>query len=122
MAFAAQNDIKNPAKYIEKVKNALRNVRALATSNGVAPLFIDIMESRLRELSPDVFASPVATSDLIRFEMTDSGIIHLYAIIDGQERRRVFTKKSEQYEAALWAMKKPLSRDEQKEILERFFR
>ena len=121
MAFAAQNDIKNPAKYIEKVKNALRNVRALATSNGVAPLFIDIMESRLRELSPDVFASPVATSDLIRFEMTDSGNIHLYATIDGLEKRRVFTKKNEQYEAVLGAMKKTLSREEQEEILERYF-
>ena len=93
----------------------------LATSNGVAPLFIDIMESRLRELSPDVFASPVATSDLIRFEMTDSGNIHLYATIDGLEKRRVFTKKNEQYEAVLGAMKKTLSREEQEEILERYF-
>ena len=54
--------------------------------------------------------------------MTDSGNIHLYATIDGQEKRRVFTKKNEQYEAVLGAMKKPLSRDEQEEVLERFFR
>ena len=59
----------------------------------------------LRELSPDVFAPAIVTSDLIRFEMTDSGNIHLYAAVDGQERRRVFTKKSEQYEAVLEAMK-----------------
>ena len=39
-----------------KVKDALRDFRALATSNGVAPLFIDIIGSRLRELSPDIFA------------------------------------------------------------------
>ena len=122
LAFAAQNDIKNAAKYIDKVKDALRDFRALATSNGVAPLFIDIIESRLCELSPDIFAPAVATSDLIRFEMTDSGNIHLYATIDGQERRRVFTKKSEQYEAVLSAMKKTLSREEQEEILERHFK
>ena len=122
LAFAAQNDIKNPSKYIEKVKDAFHDFRALAASNGVAPLFIDIIESRLRELSPDVFASPVTTSDLIRFEMTDSGNIHLYATINGQERRRVFTKKSEQYEAVLGAMKKTLSREEQEEILERYFK
>lgn len=122
LSFAAQNDIKHPAKYIEKVKDALRDFRALATSNGVAPHFIDIMESRLRELSPDVFAPPVVTPGLIRFEMTDSGNVHLYATIDGQERRRVFTKKSAQYKAVLGVLKKPLSKDEQEEILERYFR
>ena len=122
LSFAAQNDIKHPAKYIEKVKDALRGFRALATSNGVAPHFIDIMESRLRELSPDVFAPPVVTPGLIRFEMTDSGNVHLYATIDGQERRRVFTKKSAQYKAVLGVLKKPLSKDEQEEILKRYFR
>ena len=99
----------------------LKEFRSLATANGVAPLFIDIIESRLRELSPDVFAPAVATSDMIRFEVTDSGNIHLYATIDGQERRRVFTKKSEQYEAVLEAMRKRLSIKEQEEIRERFF-
>ena len=121
LAFAAQNDIKNPAKYIGKVKDALRDFRVLATSNGVAPLFIDIIESRLRELSPDVFASSVATSDLIRFEITNSGNIHLNATVDGKERRRVFTKKSEYYKEVLEALKKPLSRDEQQELLESYF-
>ena len=75
----------------------------------------------LRELSPDVFAPTVVTSDLLRFEMTDAGNIHLYATIDGQERRRVFTKKNEQYEAVLEAMRKRLSREEQEEIRERYF-
>lgn len=50
--FAVQNDIKSPVKYIETVKDTLRGFRAFATANGVAPLFIDIIESRLRELSP----------------------------------------------------------------------
>ena len=121
LAFAAQNDIKHPATYIEKVKAALRDFRTLATSNGVAPVFIDIMESRLRELSPDIFAPPASSLDLIRFEMTDSGSIHLYATIDGREKRRVFTKKSESYEAVLGAMKKSLTREEQEAILKTFF-
>ena len=51
LAFATQNDIKNPAKYIDKVKEALKSFRPQATENGVAPLFIDIIESRLHELS-----------------------------------------------------------------------
>ncbi len=122
LAFAARNDIKNPAKYIDKVRDALRDFRALSTANGVAPLFIDIMESRLRELSPHLFPSPVATANLIRFEVTESGNIHLYAAVEGRERRRVFTNKNKQYEAVLEAMGKSLSIEEQKEILERFFR
>lgn len=55
LAFAAQNDIKNPVKYIEKVTEALREFRTLALGNGVAPFYIDIMESRLRELAPEIF-------------------------------------------------------------------
>ena len=80
-----------------------------------------MIESRLRELSPDIFAPAIVSSDLLRFEMTDAGNIHLYAMIGGQERRRVFTKKSDQYEAVLEAMRKRLSREEQKEICERYF-
>ena len=47
--------------------------------------------------------------------MTDSGNIHLYATIDGQERRRVFAKKGAQYEAVHGVLKKPLSKDEQED-------
>ena len=79
------------------------------------------MGSRLHDLSPDVFAPPFSTSDLIRFEMTDSGNIHLQATIGGQKKRRVFTKKSKQYESVFGAMKKSLSNEEQEEILGRFF-
>ena len=121
LAFAAQNDIKHPAKYIDKVKDALKDFRPLASANGVAPLFADIIESRLRELSPDVFPPAVATSNLIRFEMTDTGNIHLYALIDSHEKRRVFTKKSEEYEALLGAMRKMLSREKQEAIQERYY-
>ena len=64
--FAVQNDIKSPVKYIETVKDTLRGFRAFATANGVAPLFIDIIESRLRELSPDVFDPPVATYEVLK--------------------------------------------------------
>ena len=53
--------------------------------------------------------------------MTDAGNIHLYAIIGGQEKRRVFTKKNEQYEAVREAMQKRLSIEEQEEFLEKFF-
>ena len=121
LAFAAQNDIKNPTKYIERVKDALKDFRSRASANGVAPLFIDIIESRLRELSPDIFASSVSTSNLIRFEMTDAGNIHLYADFDGHKKQRVFTRKHAHYAAVLEAMKKPLSPEEQEEIRKKYF-
>ena len=54
--------------------------------------------------------------------MTDSGNIHLYAAVDGQERRRAFTKKNEQYEAVLETLKMRLSREDQEELLDRYFR
>ena len=121
LAFAAQNDIKNPTKYIEQVKDALKDFRSRASANGVAPLFIDIIESRLRELSPDIFDAPASTSDLIRFEMTDAGNIHLYADFDGHKKQRVFTRKHAHYAAVLEAMKKPLSSEEQEEIRKKYF-
>ncbi len=51
LAFAVQNDIKNPAKYIGIVKDTLKDFRSLAATNGVAPHFINIIEARLRELN-----------------------------------------------------------------------
>ena len=78
--------------------------------------------ARLRELSPDAFSPESKEASLLRFEISDSGNIHLYATIDEQERRRVITKKSAEYEAVLDAMKKRLSENQQLEIIERFFR
>ena len=121
LAFAAQNDIKNPTKYIAKVRDTLRCFREMAEANGIAPLFINIIEARLRELSPEVFTQASDTSGLIRFELSDSGNIHLYVTLDGQVRRRVFTRKSAHYGELLEAMKKTLSEEEQKEIRNKFF-
>ena len=69
------------------LKEQIKGFRSRASANGIAPFFIDIIESRLRELSPDIFDPAVATSNLIRFEMTYSGNIHLYATINGQAGR-----------------------------------
>ena len=54
LAFAAQNDIKNPAKYITTVRDTLKDFKPLAEANGVSPRLIDIIETRLRELTPTV--------------------------------------------------------------------
>ncbi len=55
--FATLNDIKNPAKYIAKVRETLSDFENLAGANGIAPFLIRIMKDRLRELSPKNFNS-----------------------------------------------------------------
>lgn len=42
---------------IDKVKEALKDFRSLASANGVAPLFIDMIESRLEEIMERYFNS-----------------------------------------------------------------
>lgn len=121
-AFAAENDIKNPAKYINQVKKALACFRETAVANGIAPFLIDIMENRLRELSPDVFDVPVDKGHrAIRFELAESGNIHLNAVIDGRNKRRVFTPNSKFYSEIHKAMMSSLSEEEEKALIERFF-
>ncbi len=121
LAFAAQNDIKNPSKYIEKVKDALKEFRALAINNGVAKIFINVIEARLRELSPDIFDLSDAAPELIKFKMTDAGSIQILATIDGRQRRRIFTKKSPNYKDALNEMTGSLSIEQQQRLLEKYF-
>ena len=66
--FAIRNDIKNPAKYIAKVRKALSDFDNLATANGIAPFLARLMRDRLRELSPEVFGPEEDTAaQLLRF-------------------------------------------------------
>jgi len=51
LAFATQNDIKNPVKHITAVAEALQDFNSLAAENGVSPRLIDIIETRLQELN-----------------------------------------------------------------------
>jgi len=121
-AFASQNNIKNPDRYIRQVKDALGTFRTAAEANGIAPYFIDLIERRLRELSPDVFGQPYDSREGdVWIEPTDSGNLHLFAIIDGTRRRRVFTPKDEMYHVILKAMSHILD-DEEKETFSNLLR
>lgn len=51
LAFAAQNDIKNPVKHITTVTEAIKDFKSLAAENGISPRLIDIIETRLQELN-----------------------------------------------------------------------
>lgn len=120
--FAIRNDIKNPAKYIAKVRTALSEFENLAIANGIAPFLIRIMKNRLHELSPEIFNTGDADiPQLLRFEITESSNIHLYATVDGKQRRRVITPKNASYQDLLSAAKSQLSEDDQKKIIRLYF-
>lgn len=120
--FAIRNDIKNPAKYIAKVRTALSEFENLAIANGIAPFLIRIMKNRLHELSPEIFNTGDADiPQLLRFEITESSNIHLYASVDGKQRRRVITPKNASYQDLLSAAKSQLSEDDQKKIIRLYF-
>lgn len=120
--FAIRNDIKNPAKYIAKVRTALSEFENLAIANGIAPFLIRIMKNRLHELSPEIFNTGDADiPQLLRFEITESSNIHLYATVDGKQRRRVITPRNASYQDLLSAAKSQLSEDDQKKIIRMYF-
>ena len=120
--FAIRNDIKNPAKYIAKVRTALSEFENLAIANGIAPFLIRIMKNRLHELSPEIFNTGDADiPQLLRFEITESSNIHLYASVDGKQRRRVITPRNVSYQDLLSAAKSQLSEDDQKKIIRMYF-
>ncbi|MCQ2147880.1 MAG: type II toxin-antitoxin system HipA family toxin [Bacteroidales bacterium] len=120
--FAVQNSIKNPDKYIDQVKAALKDFRGIAQKNGIAPYFIKLMENRLRELSPDVFTESEEINDSrIRIEPTDSGNLHLYAVIEGKTRRRVFTPKDTEYDRILEVMTAKLTAEQEDVLIRTYF-
>ena len=120
--FAKRNGIKNPTKYIDNVRDALSGFENLAKANGIAPFLVRIMKDRLGELSPEIFnPQEEGAPELLRFEITESLNIHLYATVDGKQRRRVITPKNASYGEMLAATKTFLSEDEQKEIIGRYF-
>ena len=120
--FAIRNDIKNPAKYITKVREALSGFESLANANGIAPYLVRIMKDRLRELSPELFSREEENaSQLLRFEITESAAIHLYAMVDGRQRKRVIAPKDASYQSLLAAAMAHLSEEDQKEIIGLYF-
>lgn len=57
-AFAAENNIKNPNKYIRQVREALKDFPSVAAKTGIAPYFTFLMAERLIELNPGLFEMP----------------------------------------------------------------
>ena len=110
LLFAEQNDIKNPEKIIRQVADAVMNFRALAERNGVRQEWIgrieECLKGHLREWNlVDSGKSIVESFRLedgrevrdVHLEQAYKGNIHLYATIDGVERRWVLRPSMPEY-------------------------
>lgn len=121
-SFAAENSIKTPDKYIRQVRDALKDFPSVAAGAGIAPYFAYVMAERLTELNPGLFEMPSDPSaKRVWVQPTDSGNLHMYAMIDGKKRRKVFTEKNRNFRKVLQMMNEPLSEDRMSEIIEEFF-
>ena len=108
MLFAADNGIRNAEKIIRQVADAVMQFRTLAKKNGVRPEWIGRIEEcllgHLREWGFDIPAQELAwtTSDgkhisNVYLEQAYKGNIHLYATIDGSQRRWIFRPSMPEY-------------------------
>lgn len=121
-AFAAENNIKNPDKYIRQVREALKDFPLVAPKMGIAPYFTFLMAERLIELNPGLFEMPAdPTSRRLWILPSDSGNLHMYATIDGKTKRKVFTEKDKDYIKVLDLMHEDLNEDIIEELIEKYF-
>ena len=108
MLFAADNGIRNAEKIIRQVADAVMKFRALAEKNGVRPEWIgrieECLQRHLREWGFDIPAQELAwtTSDgkyisNVYLEQAYKGNIHLFATIDGAQRRWIFRPSMPEY-------------------------
>ena len=108
MQFAADNGIRYAEKIIRQVADAVMGFRGLAEKNGVRPEWIgridECLQGHLREWGFDIAAQELewTTSDGKRItnvylEQAYRGNIHLYATIDGAQRRWIFRPSTPEY-------------------------
>jgi len=108
MHFAADNGIRNAEKIIRQVADAVMQFRTLAEKNGVRPVWIgrieECLQGHLREWGFAIPAQNMAwtTSDgkhitKVYLEQAYKGNIHLYATINGTQRRWIFRPSMTEY-------------------------
>ena len=107
--FARNNGIRRPAAIIRDVTNSLIQFRSIAQKYSVKEKWIGSIETCIsthlaswgEEAETDNFPSVITIDGKvisnIRIEQTYKGNYHLFATIDGAERKFVITKKREEY-------------------------
>jgi len=108
IAFARDNGIRRPDAIIHEVAQSLTNFRKLATENGVSQKWIGRVEDTINthlkiwgELEDGVSPTAVIINSRmvsnVRLELSYKGNYHLYATIDGCERKFVIGSNKPEY-------------------------
>ena len=106
--FARDNGIRRPDAIIRDVVGSLKQFRSVALKHGVAEEWIGRVENTLSdhlkawgELDDDIKSAEIEinghTIANMRIDQTYKGNYHLYANIDGNERKFVVGKNKEEY-------------------------
>ncbi|MFA6729243.1 MAG: type II toxin-antitoxin system HipA family toxin [Prevotella sp.] len=106
--FARDNGIRRPDAIIRDVVSSLKQFRSVASKHGVAEEWIGRVENTLSdhlkawgELDDDIKSAEIEINGHIianmRIDQTYKGNYHLYASIDGNERKFVVGKNKEEY-------------------------
>ena len=137
LKFAQLNGVRGAKASVDSVCKTLVRWREFAQNRGVFPQWIDIIEKYISEQVPYEYSckmqgwvlppfEPFTLDDgreitLVRFEETESGNVHMYAVIDGIERRYVFSGKKAESKNLKYAGLDRMPHDSKIELVIRYF-
>lgn len=132
ISFASENGIRSPKAIIRKVASAVSSFRTLAQRNGVSPQWIGRVESTIighlkawgewkEEAKTDEITINGHTVSNFRLEQAYKGNYHLYATIDGNERKFVIGKNKEAFAMIEQTGIDNLTLEQLKSLIENYF-
>ena len=131
LQLATENGIRKAESIIREVSEAVQGFRLLALKHGVQERWIATVENTLKVnledwglTKPTVIESYIDERerqiDDVRIEQQFKGNYHLFATIDGKERKYVIRKKTAEHEAINQKGISNLSADELKALVSKF--
>lgn len=129
LQFAIDNGIANYEKIIRKVVDALMQFRELAEKNGVRQEWIGRIESTIQthlrewgfiiEHVEDEWTTPAGTHiSKVYFEQAYKGNYHLFATVDGKQKKYIIRKSTPDYELIEQTGLHHLNSEQLKELVE----
>ena len=131
MQLAAENGIRKAESIIHEVADALRDFRQVALKHGAKDRWINAIENTLKTnleswglINPTMIANYNDESERhienLRIEQQFKGNYHLFATIDGKERKYVIRKKTEDHETISQTGISNLSADYLKKLVSKY--
>ncbi len=132
IAFARDNGIRRPDAIIKDVVSSLKQFRSVAVANGVSEPWIGRVEATIiehlkawGEWEPETDAPAIEinghTVSNIHIELTFKGNYHLYATINGTDRKYVLAKNNEDHEYIERIGLANLTADYLKSLVQKYF-